>query len=300
MVESFHDNTFGTVQYDGSSSDPFPIKSGVKQGCVLTPTLFGIFFSLLLRYAFSESGDGIFLHTRCDGNLFNLARLRAKTKVHRIQRRLRWLGHVCRMNDRRIPKDILYGELITGTRPTGRPALRYKYVCKRDLKSCSINPAVLESATSNRSSWRANVKIGVKLAEEKREAQCEERKSRKQQKTQSPTAYAIVPTADYICSSVQSPLIGPSQWVSPSPCVYCTCCPPSLVTPTVLSGGAQYLQPYSYPSFPGVMIPQMPMNYAQTAYAYPYSLPQWCGDQRTRFMNQNFVDCGVQTLLTLL
>ncbi|KAF4080386.1 hypothetical protein AMELA_G00169700 [Ameiurus melas] len=100
--------------------------------------------------------------------------------------------------------------------------------------------------------------------------------------------------------SVQSPLIGPSQWVNPSSCVYCTCCPPNLVTPSVLSGGAQYLQPYSYPSFPGVMIPQMPMNYAQTAYPYQYSLPQWCGDQRTRIMNQNFVDCGVQTLLTLL
>ncbi|XP_060759949.1 deleted in azoospermia-like [Neoarius graeffei] len=85
--------------------------------------------------------------------------------------------------------------------------------------------------------------------------------------------------------SVQSPLIHPSQWVSP--CVYCTCCSPSLVTPTVLSGDAQYLQPYSYPSFPGVMIPQMPVNYTQAAYAYPYSLPQWCGDQRTRFMNQD-------------
>ncbi|XP_058260889.1 deleted in azoospermia-like [Hemibagrus wyckioides] len=100
--------------------------------------------------------------------------------------------------------------------------------------------------------------------------------------------------------SVQSPLIGPSQWVSPSPCVYCTCCPPSLVPPTVLGGGAQYLQPYSYPNFPGVMIPQVPMNYTPPSYAYPYSLQQWCGDQRTRFMNQNFVDCGVQTLLTLL
>ena len=31
-------------------------------------------------------------------------------------------------------KDVLYGELATGSRPTGRPALRYKDVCKRDLR----------------------------------------------------------------------------------------------------------------------------------------------------------------------
>ena len=33
----------GTVLYDGATSDPFNILSGVKQGCVLAPTLFGIF-----------------------------------------------------------------------------------------------------------------------------------------------------------------------------------------------------------------------------------------------------------------
>lgn len=57
MIMSFHDGMTGTVQYDGSSSDPFPIKSGVKQGCVLAPTLFGMFLSLLLRYAFRESEE---------------------------------------------------------------------------------------------------------------------------------------------------------------------------------------------------------------------------------------------------
>jgi hypothetical protein len=65
------------------------------------------------------------------------------------------------MGDGRIPKDILYGELATGTRATGQPTLRYKDVCKRDLKSYNINPADLETAFSERSSWRANVKTGV-------------------------------------------------------------------------------------------------------------------------------------------
>ncbi|XP_076452746.1 uncharacterized protein LOC143288283 [Babylonia areolata] len=64
MITSFYEDMQGTVQHDGSFSDPFPIKSRVKQGCVLAPTLFGIFFSLLLSYAFSQLEDGVYLHTR--------------------------------------------------------------------------------------------------------------------------------------------------------------------------------------------------------------------------------------------
>ena len=80
MITSFHKEMKGTIQYDGSSLDPFPIKSGIKQGCVLVLTLFGILFSLLLRHAFSESEEGIYLHTRSDGSLFNQALLRARQR----------------------------------------------------------------------------------------------------------------------------------------------------------------------------------------------------------------------------
>ena len=47
------------------------------------------------------------------------------------QRRLCWLGHVVRMADGRIPKDLLYGELVQGSRPRGRPQLRYKTSASR-------------------------------------------------------------------------------------------------------------------------------------------------------------------------
>ena len=84
VISSFHNNMKGTVNYDGATSEPFDIHSGVKQGCVLAPTLFSIFFSMTLSYAFNTSTEGVCLHTRADGKLFNLARLRAKTKVRHV------------------------------------------------------------------------------------------------------------------------------------------------------------------------------------------------------------------------
>ena len=67
------------------------------------------------------------------------------------------------------PKDILYEELASGTRPSGRPTLRYKDTCKRSLKPCGINPVDLEAVTSDRTSWWPMIKNGVISAEERRE-----------------------------------------------------------------------------------------------------------------------------------
>ena len=51
----------GRVRIDGAISEEFDVKSGVKQGCVLAPTLFGIYFSLLLKHAFGGSTEGVLL-----------------------------------------------------------------------------------------------------------------------------------------------------------------------------------------------------------------------------------------------
>ena len=378
MIESFHMDMHSTVCYNGAVSEPFPINSGVKQGCVLAPTLFGIFFSMLLSYAFDDNEDGVYLHTRSDGRLFNLARLQAKTKVRCVtirealfaddaalathteealqrlmdrfshacdefgltislkktevmgqgtdspphihigshelstvnrfqylgstissdlsleqeinsriakasgimsklhkrvwsnknltvntkmqvyracvlstllysseawttysaqekrlnsfhlrclrrilniqwqdkvpntevleraglpsvfsllsQRRLRWLGHVHRMDDGRIPKDILYGELAEGSRARGRPKLRFKDICKRDLKSAGIDVQSWESVADRRGSWRAAVHQGVKKAEENRiDLMKQKRAARK-------TITADQPASTHICA----------------------------------------------------------------------------------------------------
>ena len=39
------------------------------------PTLFGIFLLHAVIFFFGDSNEGIYLHTRSDGKLFNLARL---------------------------------------------------------------------------------------------------------------------------------------------------------------------------------------------------------------------------------
>ena len=55
-----------------------------------------------------------------------------------LLRQRRLLEHVYRIEDGRIPKDILYGELASERRSKGRPQLCCKDVCKRDMKALDI------------------------------------------------------------------------------------------------------------------------------------------------------------------
>ncbi len=80
IIAAFHKDMQSTVCFNGATSDAFPVSSGVRQGCVLAPTLFGIFFSMLLHYAFSDCSEGVYIRTRSDGKLFNITRLRAKPR----------------------------------------------------------------------------------------------------------------------------------------------------------------------------------------------------------------------------
>ena len=62
-------------------SESFEVTNGVKQGCVMAPTLFTMMFSAMLMDAFQDSDTGFSIRYRFDGNIFNLRRLQAKTKV---------------------------------------------------------------------------------------------------------------------------------------------------------------------------------------------------------------------------
>ena len=81
MVKLFHDCMQASVQDDGEHSASFPVTNGIKQGCVLAPTLFSIVFSAMLNDAYCEGKVGVDFHFRTDGKLFNFQRLQAKSQV---------------------------------------------------------------------------------------------------------------------------------------------------------------------------------------------------------------------------
>ena len=62
-MRQFPDRMLARVQGDGKSSQPFPVTIGVKQGCVMAPTLFSKMFSGILTDAFCDSNIVIALGT---------------------------------------------------------------------------------------------------------------------------------------------------------------------------------------------------------------------------------------------
>ncbi|XP_063605235.1 uncharacterized protein LOC134780428 [Penaeus indicus] len=182
-------------------------KMRIYQACVLSTLLYGS--ETWTTYMRHERRLNTF-HLRC------LKRIRGITWQDRIphsdiltragissvfallsQRRLRWLGHVWRMEDGRIPKDLLYGQLATGTRRPGRPTLRFKDVCKRDMKACNIKPEVWEPAADDRDHWRQAVHRGSRLADEARFQQAAEKRSRRKERAASASSVL----SGFICTN---------------------------------------------------------------------------------------------------
>ena len=84
------------------------------------------------------------------------------------------------MHYRRIPKDLLYVELATGNkREQERPHLRFRDVCKRDLKSVDINVEWWEELASDRDRWRQEVRAGLISSEAKQRQAAEDRPVRR-------------------------------------------------------------------------------------------------------------------------
>ena len=73
IIRSFHDNMKATVREGSDQSPPFDVTCGTKQGCIIAPALFSIFFSMMLHIAFKDTSDGIDIKSRCDVRLTSIS-----------------------------------------------------------------------------------------------------------------------------------------------------------------------------------------------------------------------------------
>ena len=78
-------------------------------------------------------------------------------------------------------RDSLYGELVQGMCPRGRPQLRYKDICKQDQKALGMDLNRWETLTAERSAWRQAVHHGLFQFEE---CHVQQPKAKRQSRTQ--------------------------------------------------------------------------------------------------------------------
>ena len=85
LIKHLYTNVKARLIVDGELSKFFDYNSGVKQGCKLAPTLFGIYAAVLLLIAFKDikHRHSILIRFRTNGKFFDLKRLKAKSKVMR-------------------------------------------------------------------------------------------------------------------------------------------------------------------------------------------------------------------------
>ena len=94
---------------------------------------------------------------------------------------LKWAGHVTRMSDNRLPKQLLYGELQECSRPKGRPRKRFKDELLVSLRKFNIDD--LKRCT-DRAQLRSLVHNGAKTAENERSERIIDRRTRRKDPAQ--------------------------------------------------------------------------------------------------------------------
>nr|VZI13343.1 unnamed protein product [Spirometra erinaceieuropaei] len=78
MVRQLHDGMMARVTDNGAVSEAFAVTNGVRQGCVLAPTLFSFMFSAMLMDAYRDERPGIRIAYRTDGHLLNQRRMHSQ------------------------------------------------------------------------------------------------------------------------------------------------------------------------------------------------------------------------------
>ena len=118
-----------------------------------------------------------------------------------MKAQLRWVGHVVRMDDTRLPKMVFFSELASGTRNAGGPLKRFKDCLKASLGACNIPLIGWETLATDRSAWRVAVYKGVLAFEEKRLQDLDQKRQARKEKRPDPTSTVTCPVCGRTCAS---------------------------------------------------------------------------------------------------
>lgn len=126
------------------------------------------------------------LHIKWQDRITNVEVLRRANTVGMeaflIKAKLRWMGHVVRMGDDRLPKQILYSQIKNSKRLPGGQLLRYKDNLRTTLKKCHIDSSCWEYLCIDRTSWRRTVVESTAKFEKDRISHLEQKRQDRKQR----------------------------------------------------------------------------------------------------------------------
>ena len=81
----------------------------------------------------------------------------ASVDTYMMRRRLRWIGHVSRMEWGRVPRKLL-SSWVYQKRPIGRPCMRWAESIERDLANAKIPRTKWHILAKDKSKWRSKIR----------------------------------------------------------------------------------------------------------------------------------------------
>ena len=106
---------------------------------------------------------------------------------------LRWVGHVICIEDNRLTKQLVFGELASGKRKQGRPLKRFKDCVKASINHAEVTPKELEPRAHDRTGWHVLTRHVMATFEERRRTQIEEARERRNVSANAPGSPGLFP-----------------------------------------------------------------------------------------------------------
>nr|VZI07882.1 unnamed protein product [Spirometra erinaceieuropaei] len=142
------------------------------------------------------------------------------------QLRLRWSGHLVRLDNEQLPKRLFYGDVAMGSHRQGRQIHQHKDTLKISLRRLQINSTDWKDLALDRPTWRRTMKTGGEIYKASRMAAAKAKQGARKSQLRSSrnanapppkTVPADIPGDNLTCWRPLDQLYQPSSLRSPLP-----------------------------------------------------------------------------------